>query len=224
MAALGTDEKGDKLSLFSEDYLILVLVFAGLVGLAMMMIEWRVPAQPRETFMRALGLPALVMGALNTTLDARKLSELAETKERLSTALARQADIPIIAPTPIPGASGLLPEPLGPWLGPFEARPAYAQARRPVEQKPAFDPGIRIREPQYLITIDRAATEAEAREKANRLRARIPEIDVVRGRDGYLVVTSPQARPRAEAILEAIRLKERHGLRPSLWEVREPAR
>jgi MFS family permease len=81
-AALAT--QGSNLIFFPLSYVVLALVFAMLIGVVVMILGWRVPAKPSDTFMMALGIPALLTGALNATLDTNMLQNLAQQKDRLT--------------------------------------------------------------------------------------------------------------------------------------------
>ena len=64
-------------------YLLLALGAGLFLGLVMLVFEWKVAATPRQTFMAALGIPAIVTGALGTASTSAGLSELAADAARL---------------------------------------------------------------------------------------------------------------------------------------------
>lgn len=60
---------------FPRDYLVLAILFSVILGIVVVIFEWNAPAKPRDTFMMALGLPALLTSAFNSTFEARNLKK-----------------------------------------------------------------------------------------------------------------------------------------------------
>jgi len=219
-AALAT--QGDNLIFFPLSYVSLALVFAMLIGVVVMILEWGVRAKPSETFMMALGIPALLTGALNATLDTNTVKNLAQQKERLTQELSQQAEIPILPArpvSPINSQSSLQLKRDSFLLTLWEVRPVYAQSSTYAGQQQGFNPGIQIQQRPYLIVIDRAVTQEQAIEKAKRWRTQLPQVEVVRADRDFLVVQGGGPRTKSEALFEAIRLKKEYNLSPSLLEV-----
>lgn len=222
-AALTT--RGERLVFFPTSYVILAFAFALLIGMVVMILQWGVRVKPSDTFMMALGIPALLSGALNATLNTNTVKNLAQQKEQLTQALSQQAEIPILpaAPvSPLKDGSSLRLERDNFLSSLWDVRPAYAQSSGYTGQREEFNPAIQIQQHPYLIVIDRAATREQALEKARVLRARLPQVEIVQAGREFLVVQGGGPRTKSEALLEAIRLKKIYNLSPSLMEVRSP--
>lgn len=56
IAALASSTEGSSIRYFSLDFGLLALAFGAIVGLVIMIFEWKIPSRPRDTFMTALGI------------------------------------------------------------------------------------------------------------------------------------------------------------------------
>ncbi|MEK6814242.1 MAG: hypothetical protein AABY65_05880 [Nitrospirota bacterium] len=215
IAALASSTEGSSVRYFSLDFAFLALAFGVIVGLVIMIFEWKIPSRPRDTFMTALGIPALLSG----TLNAYNASGVARDAENLSNALLESSGVSIIrGGGTAPGEKrsenneGWFPPGLG------VAR-AYAQEGPHVAVRIAFNPGIQVQEPFYYVVLARADSLPKAREEGERLRLRVPNTEIIETRQGYFVVQAGGPKPRSRALLEAIRLRKELGLSPLLLEV-----
>src|SRR5262249_32964851 len=73
-----------EMKLFRTEYIIAAVVFALLIGGSVMIWEWNVRSSPRQTFVAALGLPALFAGALNSAAISGNASRLGEDLQRIT--------------------------------------------------------------------------------------------------------------------------------------------
>jgi xanthosine utilization system XapX-like protein len=207
-------------------YFLLALGAGLFLGLVMLVIEYEVPAKPRETFMAALGIPAIVTGALGTASTSAGLSEVANDAARLRQVVAQEQGIakqgsfsdmqtlglPAAAQKPPAKASSFLPAIIG---------IAHAQDSRAA---PAHEPlrfGIRVEQPKYVVVLEQAKTEQEALRKAGQLGAQLPSARAVKANNAYFVVLGAPA-GETDALLAAKHAKKTlgAGARPVLVEIR----
>ena len=199
----------------------LAAAFSGLVGLVVTILEWRVPRAPFDTFMTTLGVPAILAGALSANQNAGALQEKTQKANELVDALSKETGIAIESPKTSPTDTGRQ----GAWADVL-IRPVYAAnddaALRSAEAQPPF--AIRVNQPRYLIVLDRAATQQDAETKASQLTQRFAAVapgqplstQVQRQGAEFLVVVAGGARIKADAILEAVRVKNTYHLTPTL--------
>ncbi len=63
VAELATPNTGDTFVLFSQNYLLLSLVFSIFIGAVITIFEWGITRSPKDIFMPALAVPAILPGA-----------------------------------------------------------------------------------------------------------------------------------------------------------------
>lgn len=228
LAALTVPVKGDKIIFFSLDYIAVSLLFAIMIGAVIMIIEWRQPKRPGDTFVKALGIPALLASALNTTAGISTVNAYVEKNDQITKELDRKSDIPTRPFSPIIGENATpvmedSPSPNIPGtsafgiLGISAAHASEVAAPLVVAE---LNMGIQINQPKYLVVLDEAATENEAIAKSRILSRTIPQVRIVQTKDAFLIVQDAEPRSKSEALVDAIRFKERNNLQPSLLEVR----
>lgn len=224
-AALGTPSQV-VLPGLTGGYLIVSGLFAGIVGITLMILEWWVPKTPRDSLMVALGVPAVLVGAFNTTVLTRQMDSLGQTQTASYQSGAQGIHVPVdespdkpielLSPKAAGGSSG--------FLDLFSPRRASAhESARPIEtlylvQRPNV--GIDYTLPRYYVVLDRAASQKDAEEAAARLRKEFPEAAAVKQGTQFLIVESPQPKLTSEALGVVSRAKQRN-LRPELIRARD---
>jgi len=207
-------------------YFLLALGAGLFLGLVMLVFEWKVDATPRETFMTALGIPAIVTGALGTASTSAGLSELAADAARLrqevrhEQGIAKEGSFDGLQPLGLPApkkpaakTSSFLPAVIS------IAHAEEARAVPAAAGEPRF--GIRVEQPKYVVVLEQAKTEQEALRKAGELRRRLPSARAVKANDAYFVVLgSPVG--ETDALFAAKRAKKALGAgsQPVLVEVK----
>jgi hypothetical protein len=162
---------------FPTDYLVAAIVFSLLIGGVALILEWGGKRSPRDTFLAALGVPALLTGVFTTAnLDNEVIRQAAQVKS-ISDQRARDAGIEIdeTPQGPAPAESGFL------WK-PNLMPTAFAQERGVVQpQQVQTSPplGVRYREPRYWIVLAAASTTWHAvrfahRPESRRILRRLP--------------------------------------------------
>jgi hypothetical protein len=220
LGAILTTDTGH-LTVFPSEFVFVGAVFGVLVGGVMMILEYGIPRPPKETFLAALGVPALIAGALNTASNTNELKDVVRQQSTLTQALGRQLDIPIL-----PAASvQLLPEKPSTrdgasWHEWIPLGRAFAADTPPGTGAGGFNPGIQVQQQRYVIILDEAKTEKEALARAKALRAKVPQAQAVRTDQGYLVIQGGAPRNEASALLEAVKIKSETQLQPRLLPVK----
>ena len=207
----------------SREYCVLALSFSTLVAAAVMILEWRVPREPRDTFMTTLGVPAMLAGALSASQGTTALQQAAENQERLGRELGKVGGISIESRTRSgePDKQGIPKAFVNAMV-----TPVYAEGQQSVQPPPRL--GIYVEEPRYLVVLDRAAKLEDAQARMADLTTRInrttPQRPVAlqierHGSSGFLVLLSGGPRPRTAALLAALHLKDAYHVAPTLVEV-----
>jgi len=227
LAALAVKDQAS-INFVTGEYLEVAGLFSVLVVFVVMILEWRVPRAPGDTFMTALGVPAILAGALTTNQNAMALQEKTQSANAVADILAKEASIPIESSKPARAEgspqSGLV-DALVPTIHAESAMPPsdVDQARLAVDQRLA----VRINQPHYLIVLDRAASQPAAQTRATHLMQRLASatpsqpvtLRVQQQGNEFLVVESGAARAKSDAVLEAVRLKNVYHVNPALVEV-----
>ena len=226
IAALTAGEH-PRITFVSPEYFVLALCFSVMVAVAVMILEWRVPRAPRDTFMTTLGVPAMLAGALSASEGTAALQQMHATQEQLEQELGNAKGIKIESAIRT-GADG---QGLAERFSDVIVAPAYAEPRQPVQHVQAPRLGIYVEEPRCFIVFDRAPKREDANARMADLTARLNRINpqrplqlqVERQGNEFLVVVSGGPRPKSAALLEALRLKDAYHVAPTLVEV-QPGR
>ena len=214
LAALSLGGNRD-LGFVDQTYIEVAVGFSVLVGLAVMFLEWKIPRKPRDTFMATLGIPAILAGAVSGNQNAQQLQQQMQRENNLTKLASEKSDIPIESTSPDhqsrENSVALIP-------------PVYAETRLPAQQVTRQPPlAIQIRQPRYFIVLDRSPNQQEAQAKMSVLSQRLKSanqplsLQVQKQRNEFLVVAGGP-RVRADALLEAVRLKDTYHVNPTLVE------
>lgn len=219
-AALSVAAEGTSLIFFNTTYLVISLSFAVIIGAVITILEWDVARKPRDIFMTALGIPALITGAINTATVTTQLDKANHDKDKLIEELSKQGDIPITSSGPDRHSNSSQPPQDLPGLSLLDSSTAYAADRDDKLGKrfvlfQQFQ--IQKEEPLYYIVLYESPNEEGAKEKAKEIMNIIPNIRIVQTGNGYLVIQGGGPREKSDALLEALQLKKlRSDLKPSL--------
>jgi len=218
---------------FPTSYFVLAAGIGVFLGLVMLVLEYQVPAKPKETFMAALGLPAVLSGALGTASTAESVADANRDADRLRQAVRIEQGIAKV------GTFTAL-EPLG---GPAPAKPA-APAKAPgktssleffvssaqasderVAQANAGGPvrfGVSVSQPKYVVVLKQAASQEQALQEAQKLQSQVPSARAVRSDKGFFVVLGSAPASETDALLAAARVKKANDqLQPVLVEMKQ---
>jgi hypothetical protein len=225
IAAL-TAAEDPRIKFVSPEYLVLAVSFSVLVAVTIMILEWRVPRAPRDTFMTTLGVPAMLAGALSASQGATALQQAVATQEKLGQELQKIGGIKVESALR-PAAEEDEQTVAGAVVDAI-VTPAYAQERQAAHQAPAPPRlGIYVEEPRCFIVFDRAPKREDAAARMANLLARLSRtnpqqslpLQVEKQGSEFLVVAAGGPRPKSAALLEALRLKDAYHVAPTLVEV-----
>jgi hypothetical protein len=201
-AALPTTPDSTLLTIrvFTAEYVVTTLVFALLVGGVVVVLEWSSNRTPREVFISALAVPALVTGFVNAAAVSNQAKELAEANLRLNMERAKQEGIEV---TGTPVRSGAR-NPRIPSLIPT----AFAASEPPPAQTEKFSLAIQLREPEYWVSLGSAETKEAAEAKKREIGEGHGELKVERHGDKFhVLLAGGSALPYSEAVSRAVEIK-----------------
>ena len=217
MAAL-TMQESSEVVLLTAGYLSISVLFAIMIGSVVMIMEWGVPKEPGATFMTALGLPALLAGALNTTNGAHMLDLKSQENMKLTEAAQSENNIPEISIegfTPLTDAARAGKSPYSISFNIISSAHANDESIELANNAFDLNPTIKFEAKQYYVILMEAASEAEAKQKALDIRSNVANAQAIKAGDKYYVIDS-KAKPKPEAVLEIIELKK-SGFNPGMF-------
>lgn len=201
---------------FEKSYIICAMIFSAIVGIVVMILEWKIAVEPGKTFMMALSLPALLSGTINTN-DAIQFGKRASAG--IEEMIQREEHIPISKDTvknitPLSKIDDNKSNDLSlsfPLIGISEAYASDARYKS--------DNIFAFRERLYIIVLDRASNRQIAARRARELKASIREATPVDIGGRYYVILGNTRLPRTEALIRADQLRRNYsnlGLNPEL--------
>ena len=184
----------------SVTYVSAAIAFAVLIGGVVAILEWDGKRPPRDVFLAALGVPALLTSMLNTTrMNGEVLARATELKA-VSDQLAKEAGIPVeedVQLTP--------PESLLRYVFPTVLAQELTVAKQ-VSKDSGL--GVRYREPVYWIVLSSATAKESADRKAYDLRHWGP-LTVEKVGNAYYICPEGGVLPYSKAVSKAAELKRR---------------
>ncbi len=208
----------NNLNIISAGYLFYSLLFAVLIGAVIMIMEWRLPKEPRITFMSALGIPAILTGSFNTLDSASALDLQTEENKRLNQLVEQALDITIIRGDKIKPIS-LQNNPPLPSLGFSFISEAHAQEDNITRlAQNRANPSIQPVQAHYIVVLDKRPTRDAAIARANELNNTIPAQAISSGGD-YFIIKKGQPTNRSNALIEAIRIRNDFQIRAEVLEL-----
>ncbi len=218
VAELTTPDIGETLVLFSTNYILLSLVFSIFIGVVITIFEWETTRSPKDIFMSALAVPAILSGALNTTATVSNIKQLNEENNNYQQTIQSLTEIPTLPPATLTPVTWIEEDIMQNSFPDFslisEAHAATAQVQ-PVMN---YNFGVVKPQPKYMIVLDQASTKQEAEQKAAVLRQKTP-VSIFKSSNNSYIITSGGQKTKGAALNEAVRLKTQKGLQPSLQQV-----
>lgn len=214
------DSNGN-MQVFNMKYIILGISFAAIIGVITAIFEYSKIKHPAETFMTALGIPAILAGALNTGTTGSELHLLDAKNQQLINTIAQKkgihvedepAAIQLLSATPANNLSrgfSIIPS-------------AYAQDELPEkEQDEDLRLGIRLEQKPYVIVLEKTNDKAKADQQLETLRKIIPQAALIKSGESYMVIEDIKPRDKSDAMLKAIELQDKNHLEPSLLQIKQ---
>lgn len=206
-----TVKDAETLTLFSGQFIVIACVFALFIGIIVAIMEHGAKRPPRDTFMTALGIPALLAGALTTTDGVNKITTQQNDIRVLAQQVSELADIPRndkslefvpidpSASLPPSGSAGSIERLLG--IGVAHAADATAQSN-------TRRWGYSIHEPYYVVVLQTVSSAKAAEARVAELKRNNVNATAMQA-GGKFYVTLGGARPESEAVREAALIKQR---------------
>jgi hypothetical protein len=196
----GTSTTALTMDAFDGRYVLAAFAFSVLIGGVAMILEWESDRSPRDTFMAALGIPAILTGMFNTASASRDAVMLGERLKVINDSRAAEEQIPVVE-----GAAAVRPS--SGWMRDLALiPPVFAEERAPTQKTPA-KVGVVYREPRYWVVLDAATTREEAARRAAQLGRRYGALTVQQVDRSYFVCPPGGALTYSEAVSKAISLK-----------------
>jgi hypothetical protein len=194
-------------------YVAVGIGFAAVIGAITMIFEYRTRRTLAQTFMAALGIPALLSGALNTVGLAENglLAQQTTTNNfhKAANSVGIQIDQPVDVNAPGQPQHGT-------WLD--SIRPAYAGDTPlpavPLLAQAGYSPQFVT--PRYLVVLGRTSSRSSAEALAQELRRHVPDATVVDSGGEFLVVAGRTPLPGTDALNRATQIKRDGFASPSL--------
>ena len=79
-----------------------------------------------------------------------------------------------------------------------------------------FNASIQVQQQQYVIVLEEAGNRQRALARAEELRGRVPQAQVVKGDQGYLVIQGGAPKTEGAAIADVVRLRNEAKVQPKL--------
>jgi hypothetical protein len=216
LAMLNSDT--EDLQFFHASYVVLGAAFSLVIGIITAIFEQYKNKSAAETFMTALGIPALLAGALNTGTATSSLQSLATDNQKLTNALQQKSGIPVEE-----GATVIVPLQIAPDKSSrFDIQIIPSAMAQTMVVPPADDGlnfGIQVEQKSYVVVLDKTGSRDDALDKADKLRKTIPSATVVQSNQDFLVVDSAKPSNKTDALLKALDLQNRTGQKPYLLQV-----
>lgn len=206
MVGQRADTAAVSIDVFTTQYLVAAFGFAMLIGGVAMILEWDGERSPRDTFMAALGIPAILTGMFNTADASRGAVDLAERLKTVNDERARDANIPVDEEGPqssISPTSGRLDLRLMPVVF------AEEQTKGTAQRIDGSKFGVVYNEPRYWVVLYTASTRQEAERRVADLRTRVGALTIERVDNSYFVCPPGGSLYYSAAVSKAVELKRR---------------
>ena len=231
-AALASAGSDAGLEFLTGNYVILAVAFAAIIAVAVLYLEYDSGRVPRDIFIAALGVPALLSASFQGSSGANSMEMLVKENARLLDQVVTESGIQVVpkVPTtlrPIAGGdlgdqSSLAPSGL---LQLFGIRSAYAACGqdggvwRPEASDGSFSNGfvgVPALQRRAFVIIEQVATESEAIQRTHALRARFPNAQAMESDGGFVVAALGRPLELSEALEVAKGIKTETGLVPTV--------
>lgn len=219
--ATSTESENEVLELLNLNYIALSFAFAALIGTVITIFEWEESSSPKDIFMSALAIPAVLSGTLNTTISTQDFGQAEIDKKAYELALEKGYQIPTLSPSILVPLDEVVRSKAEEYQISFSLlNTAHADTEDDVGS-PISNYGIGIRKmpKSYVVVVDQASSREEAEAKVASLRSIIQTKQFRNNRNQIFITTNSSPQNKMNALIEAIRIKNKKGLTPSLMEV-----
>jgi len=207
---------------FPMNYIMAIVTFAVLLGLLVMVMEYKLPKPPKETFFAALAIPGLIVGSLNSVVDNAEsnsaykntieLTKELQIRSGLETESIESLEfiqIGMITPNPQEVASTI----------DFSfIRTAHAKDQSPKLNKHSNSMGFSVQraDQKFAISIGNYTDKNEAIAEAKKIIQKKPDVTLVRTTRGYELLLNSNLLTETQATIEALKVKRELNITPKL--------
>jgi len=147
---------------FSEAFVIGLVFFALLLGVVVMILEWESKTTPRQTFVTALGVQALLAGAFNSVAISNDAVRLGKQLDEITAQLIKENGI-VVKEASLQSPEAERSVSVFDIFDHFLVQTAFAQDLRAETQAEARNQGIGVfRQQRYWVVLATAANMQEA--------------------------------------------------------------
>jgi hypothetical protein len=199
-----------EMNAFSLRYIIFSVVFALLIGIVVMILEWGVKSTPGQIFMAALGVPALIAGAVNSGAISSNAAHLGQELQNITDQYREANDIPVKDENLKPISSvrpsfvdiGLIPAAFGQTS---EAGRSIAGAQK----GGGADIGV-FRQKEFWIVLYTTNTRDDAERKLEEFGTQYGKLTIQQFQNQF-AVTLASTLPYSQAVSAAVDVKRQSG-------------
>lgn len=191
----------------SPTFVVGAVLLSLLVGGVAMILEWEGSRSPKDTFMAALGVPALLSGVFSTASVSKEAVRFAEITKSVTDERAREEGIVVeevpqasIAPT-----QGIWPPTLHLLPTVYAAQQAPAPAARVAAQGGA---AVQYRQVRYWVVLHESRDKAAAERRAAELGSRYGRLAVRQVGTDFAVTLAEGVLPYSDAVSRAVDVKK----------------
>jgi hypothetical protein len=212
MSDVSRDMMISNIIVFEWPYVFCALIFALIIGIVVMILEWNVLNTPGKTFFMALSVPALLSGGFNTN-SAIDLYKDQQSLFYQAEQIQRENPIPTVEPVSPAKIKQLSKadneNSKEKYLSFFVPSIRNAYATDSYEKNNKFL-AFKVKKELYIIVLATALNKQDAIDKSERLRNDIREAEAVDIGGKYYVILGGIQLPWDEALIRADRLRRQH--------------
>lgn len=223
----------DVVTLFEPNYIKLSLLFAMLIGAVTAIFEWESNRIPKDVFMSALAIPGIMSGALSTSASVQDFASVEAENIKYVRIIEQSMGIPTLGHLPTTQDQIIPPLPTREIHGTQSSTqahktalafslisPAYAYDTKSQSLQQNLGVSIRKRRESFVIVLDQAQSAEEAETKVLELSEQLPVEIYAKDDNQFFVITKDGPQSKADALIDAIEVKNAMGLSPSLLKVK----
>lgn len=189
-------------------FLIAATLLSVLVGGVALILEWDGTRSPKDTFMAALGVPALLSGVFSTATVSQETRHQAEIVKSISDDRAKDEGIVVEDTPPSPVAPSVSQWPPLLQLMPTVYAAEAQDGRAAVAVAPQGGLGVRYRQVRYWVVLLEERDRTSAERRASALGTRYGSVTVQSLGTTYAVTAGANALPYSDAVSRAVELKK----------------
>lgn len=221
---ISADEIND--DYFPAAYIAGVIVFSVLIGLLVMIMEFKIPKPPKETLFAALAVPGLIAGSLNTAVETGDANRMQLKASKLSSQILEENGIGTktvksikIIPIDVLN-SGEGNSTLGKSFQFISSANAGETVAQLIEQTDSFGLSVQREVPKFAISIGSFSSLEKATKEVRKIRNKNLPAILIKTHKGYEILPNNKMLTKTDATIEAIKLMNKIGVIPKLLKIK----